>query len=55
MHFTTTIIVALSLASVLVHAAPIGGLLDKAEDTLDHAVKRDIPDLTDRDTSYCSE
>lgn len=55
MHFTTAIIVALSLASVLVHAAPIDGLLDKVEDTLDHAVKRDLPDLIDRDASYCSE
>lgn len=55
MHFLSTIIVALSLSTAIMQAAPLDDLLRKVGDTLDSVVKRDIPDLIERDTSYCSE
>lgn len=56
MHFLSTIIVALSLSTAMMQAAPLGDdLFDGVGDALDSVVKRDIPDLIERDTSYCSE
>ena len=55
MHFLTTIIVTLSLATALMQAAPLGDLFDTVGDTLDQVIKRDIPDLIEREASYCSE
>lgn len=56
MHFLSTLIVALSLSTAMMQAAPLDGdLFDGLGDALDSVVKRDIPDLIERDTSYCSE